>query len=742
MFRSLLLGVLPASLLAMTAVLSTGTDGATDPYRWTAAGPDGDDGGTRRDATGRVTAMRPVPPAPAPATVTGTADDVGADRRSARRVAQAHLIEVAKRFGAQADDLTPTRTNLVPTGATVVFAQRLEGVPVFAGQIAIWVDQDGALLAALGKVARETSGTFPENTAVFQRSGARAAARAVAEQLDKQGAPLPAGALSARFMGPRWLDQSMFDQTPLSVAVPSYAYEVADAGAQVRRRVLVHAPTSTPLVTYDLQPSLNRVVCDAARRIPSNTGPGVRCGKDQPFAVTRDEGGAPSGIPDVDNAYDFLGDTDNLYASLGVDLTDAVGVDYGDGQGKAIRATVRICQFLMCPYANAFWNGEQMAFGEGVTTDDITGHELTHGVTEHDAPLTYLFEAGAINESLSDIFGEFVDLGNGSADDTAANRWLLGEGSSLGVIRSLKDPTQFGDPDRMRSPYWNEDRQMFDSGGVHTNSGVGNKAAFIISDGGTFQGQTVVGIGTGRTAALFNAARMALPTGADYGILAESLRASCAALGYSAAECASVESALLATEMDLEPVSGVPSQAPTCNPGTFPAVVASSDFSTSAGLSMDGRNWVLDSSIPDYRYSKDGNGSAMGVLRSPGSYSMAMGPQLRIPSGATYLRMTHTYVLVLGSLGLPLRSGFVTMERSTDGGASWQSMADLPWINGPTDLTKQGWTGSSGGWQTSRVDLSSLAGQRVKFRWTTHPNGIAPGAWWIDDAALYTCSAQ
>ena len=92
-----------------------------------------------------------------------------------------------------------------------------------------------------------------------------------------------------------------------------------------------------------------------------------------------------------------------------------------------------------------------MAFGRGVVTDDITAHELTHGVTERTSGLQYLWQSGAINESMSDVFGEFTDLTNGSKDDTSANAWLIGEGSSLGVIRSLKRPADENQPGRMSS---------------------------------------------------------------------------------------------------------------------------------------------------------------------------------------------------------------------------------------------------------------------------------------------------
>ena len=136
---------------------------------------------------------------------------------------------------------------------------------------------------------------------------------------------------------------------------------------------------------------------------------------------------------------------------------------------------------------NAFWDGDQMAYGDGYAIgDDVTGHELTHGVTEFSSGLLYFFQSGAINEAMSDIFGEYVDQTTPSlGNDAAGVRWLIGEDIPIGAIRNMANPPAFGDPDRMGSPNYAEDPFFDDQGGVHTNSGVANKAAFLITDGGT-----------------------------------------------------------------------------------------------------------------------------------------------------------------------------------------------------------------------------------------------------------------
>nr|BFF02079.1 hypothetical protein GCM10020241_37540 [Streptoalloteichus tenebrarius] len=198
-----------------------------------------------------------------------------------------------------------------------------------------------------------------------------------------------------------------------------------------------------------------------------------------------------------------------------------------------------------------------MVFGEGVTTDDVTGHELTHGVTEHVSGLVYRGESGAINESLSDIFGEFVDLTNGSADDTPANRWKMGEGSALGVIRDMANPPAYNDPDRKGSSLWYpryqtaRDNSVF----VHKNSGVGNKAAALIADGGSFNGQRVRGIGMDKSAALWWSVQNLLTSGADYAELGTALNTACrqnaagGVAGTTSDDCAQVARVVTATEM-------------------------------------------------------------------------------------------------------------------------------------------------------------------------------------------------
>src|SRR5262249_23725504 len=208
--------------------------------------------------------------------------------------------------------------------------------------------------------------------------------------------------------------------------------------------------------------------------------------------------------------------------------------------------------------------------------DDIVAHELTHGFTQYTSGLFAYYQSGAINESISDVFGEFVDLSNGHGNDAPAVRWLIGEDiGGGGAIRSMQDPTAFSQPDKMTSSlYYTGDK---DDGGIHTNGGINNKAAFLMSDGGTFNGQTVTGIGIAKAAKLYYEANThLLVSGSDYADLFDALDQACSNLTSIGAltqdDCTQVHTATLAVEMNLQPVAGFNTDATFCSTaGLVPA---------------------------------------------------------------------------------------------------------------------------------------------------------------------------
>lgn len=133
---------------------------------------------------------------------------------------------------------------------------------------------------------------------------------------------------------------------------------------------------------------------------------------------------------------------------------------------------------------------DHLCFSNGMVMLDIFAHEYTHAVQRWTSNLTYAFQSGALNESYSDVFGAII-----------GGNWLIGEGSATGTLRDMSNPPAFGDPDHISN--YAALAGNNDNGGVHTNSGIPNKAAFLIADGGSHRGINVRGIGREKMARLY-----------------------------------------------------------------------------------------------------------------------------------------------------------------------------------------------------------------------------------------------
>lgn len=169
-----------------------------------------------------------------------------------------------------------------------------------------------------------------------------------------------------------------------------------------------------------------------------------------------------------------------------------LGRDSFDGAGRRLDLHLAFA-FTPSPNASFDWGCKNLHFSPGWATLDVVGHEFGHGVVNTTSNLEYLFESGALNESFADIFGHFVD----PAD------WLVGEDLASGPLRDMSDPPAFGHPDRYTDFVFVAAAN--DSGGVHTNSGIQNKAAYLLTDGGFFNGRQVAGIGAAKAEPLFYA---------------------------------------------------------------------------------------------------------------------------------------------------------------------------------------------------------------------------------------------
>jgi bacillolysin len=325
-------------------------------------------------------------------------------------------------------ELKLNRVRDLPEGRSVVkFNQVHNGIPVIAGEMIVNMDRVKNIKSISGEISPRIT---LDTTASFDLQRAeRKALATVAKKYRVSEEHLEVLSSELSIYNPVLLGHRMNRNFLVwKVAVKS-------AKLPIKEFMLIDAKTGMTLLSFNqVHAALYREIYDnendSSAPLPGYEPPERIEGQD-PYLI----------VEDVDYAYDYLGDTYNFYWTY--HNRDSI-----DNAGMSLIATVRYCDLLydwlygLCPYPNAYWDGSQMVFGEGfATADDVVGHELTHGVTERESGLFYYMQSGAINESFSDIWGEFIDQWNRKGTDTDAVKWKLGEDlpSSTGVIRNMKN---------------------------------------------------------------------------------------------------------------------------------------------------------------------------------------------------------------------------------------------------------------------------------------------------------------
>lgn len=476
-----------------------------------------------------------------------------------------------------------------------------------------------------------------------------------------------------------------------------------------------------------------------------------------PGTLKRSEGGGASGDDDADFAYEYAGDTYDFYWGY-------FGRDSYNDAGATLRSSVHYCPSAdYCPYGNAFWNGSQMVYGEDfASADDVVAHELTHAVTEFTANLFYYMQSGALNESFSDIFGETVDLLNGTGNDTAAARWQLSEDLPIGSIRNMMNPNLKGDPGRIGDTRFTCDDPGGDGGGVHSNSGVPNHAFALMADGGIFNGYNITGIGLEDAARIqYRALTEYLVSSSDFLDDYYALQQSCADLAgigtITAADCDEVKKALDAVQMDdpwpCAPVQ--PAVPPLCEDWQVVSNLFVDDFENTASGNWTWHDIIGDNSwsYPAYfgPFATSGDEYLWGYDQYTRSDSaIAMTRSILIPSGDVRLQFNHSY-------GFENYSAFFydggVMEYSTDGGATWVDAGSLMTAGAKYGgriysgysnplANRSAFIRDSYGYTATQLNLQSLAGQSVRFRFRIATDTAADDyGWFIDDLRIYQCQA-
>lgn len=206
-----------------------------------------------------------------------------------------------------------------------------------------------------------------------------------------------------------------------------------------------------------------------------------------PGKLIRDESTGASGDKQVDQAFVGAGHVHKLYQK-------SFGRNSLDGNGMTLVSTVHHRR----NYNNAFWDGTQMAYGDGdgelfqplTNSLSVIGHELSHGVVQFSGGLIYQDQSGALNESFSDVFG-VLTVQYKKKQTVAQADWLVGDGIFTkeiegDALRSLRAPGEAysdlvlgKDPQPYHMDFFNGTSS--DNGGVHINSGIPNHAFYLLA---------------------------------------------------------------------------------------------------------------------------------------------------------------------------------------------------------------------------------------------------------------------
>jgi Zn-dependent metalloprotease/alpha-tubulin suppressor-like RCC1 family protein len=686
------------------------------------------------------------------------------DPTTAEAVARAFLRRFGPAFGntaIAANLVTMSNQSIAESGRYVRFQQTYQQVPILAGELSVHVLPTMQVASVHGKVLPDyhVDTTPTVSAATAETQALSVIEKAYGQQPDH---------LSAKNLGLWIYHPDMLGSPHAPITSLNWRFEVRN-DYDIRALVLVDAHHGTITLQFNqIAHALDQRVCNANNVVDSDSNQNNNCATDS--QATRLNGLTSSGVVDVDTAWENAKATYEFFNTV-------LGRDSIDDAGMKIISLVNYCPLGdSCPYANAFWDGVQMTYGSTyASADDVVAHELTHGVTEKTAGLYYYFQSGAINESLSDVFGEFVDQWYvGPSGDLVSDAWLMGEDLPIGAIRSMSNPGLFGDPDKMTSTNYNNGLylgEISDNGGVHSNSGVNNKAASLLVDGGSFNGYTISALGLTKTAQLYYRVVTAyLLSGSDYQDLGGSLNAACSAFvttgsfGFVTSDCVAVQQTVLATEMAKSPPRAPATEASTCSANETKIDLYADSFesvapSKWAKTPSTGSDWYYPA--PTWAQYATLGLHSIGHLyptnQSDQRFTMLTG--FYVPVGAT-LRFDHSYDFeaYYNASGSAITSAYDggIVEYSLDSGSTWVDAKPLFVTNGYNSTLivskntnvlagRTAFSGLSNGYISSKLILSSLAGKHIRFRFrVTTDRYVTNRGWYIDNVNAYRCitSAQ
>lgn len=390
-------------------------------------------------------------------------------------------------------------------------------------------------------------------------------------------------------------------------------------------------------------------------------------------------------------------------------------------------------------YNNAFWYQNRMSYGDGngstfspLVTLDIAGHEMTHGVTQYSSNLTYANESGALNESMSDVFGAMVEsYARGGA--ITADTWKIGEqcytpsNGTGDALRYMDNPHLAGnggytaddDPDHYAERYTG----TADSGGVHINSGIGNKAFYLAVVGGTHHRSGVTVTGTGATNAAriwYRALTVYMTSGTNFsGARTATLNAATDLFGSGSAPYNTTASAWCAVGVGTCPGGGTPTPTPT--PGGGSELLVNGGFEGSASP------WV--GSGTGYFYIANGNyphgGTGYIYFGVNNSNSGQSYQTVTIPSAAP-ANLTFWLNVTSSETTTSTQYDRLFIEVRSTGGTLLGTLGTYSNLN----------KGTAGVYSQKSFSMASWRGQTVRLQFRQTNDVTLPTTFRVDDVSL------
>jgi Zn-dependent metalloprotease len=426
----------------------------------------------------------------------------------------------------------------------------------------------------------------------------------------------------------------------------------------------------------------------------------------------------------------------NIHSRNGIDGAGGPGVTTAAANSGVSLITSRVHFGTSGRYNNAFWFNNRMSYGDGdgttfspLTTIDICGHEMTHGVTERTANLTYASESGALNESWSDIMGSMVELYS-DGGTVSANTWKIGEdsytpGTAGDALRSMSNPNSVGDPDHYSVRIYQgacTPSSSNDNCGVHTNSSISNHAYYLIAAGGTnrVSGISVTGIGTSAAERIFYRALAVYMTSSTNfsGARTATLNAATDLYGSGSTQYNGVAQGWCAVGVGSCPGGGTPTPTPT---------PSGSELLVNGGFEGSASPWV--GSGTGYFYVNPGNyphgGTGYIYFGVNNSVSGQSYQQVTIPSTATG---TLTFWLNVTSSETTTTTQYdkLFVEVRNTAGTLLATPATYSNLN----------KGTAGVYSQKSLNLSAYRGQTVRVQFRSTTDSSLATTFRVDDASL------